>query len=138
MAAAPASAELEPRTESHKQVSEVDMGLTFEELGIFGRLRKISRCGPVSMFESLTHIWSHLSPVLIAEKVKTFFTHYSINRHKTTTLTPSYHAENYSPDDNRYDHRQFLYNVKWPRQFQWIDKLAQEAKDIQAGLKGKL
>lgn len=28
-------------------------------------------------------------------------------------LTPSYHAENYSPDDNRYDHRQFLYNVRY-------------------------
>ena len=25
-----------------------------------------------------------------------------------TTLTPSYHAENYSPDDNRYDLRPFL------------------------------
>eukprot|EP00179_Madagascaria_erythrocladioides_P029989 CAMPEP_0198331912 /NCGR_PEP_ID=MMETSP1450-20131203/17916_1 /TAXON_ID=753684 ORGANISM="Madagascaria erythrocladiodes, Strain CCMP3234" /NCGR_SAMPLE_ID=MMETSP1450 /ASSEMBLY_ACC=CAM_ASM_001115 /LENGTH=30 /DNA_ID= /DNA_START= /DNA_END= /DNA_ORIENTATION= len=29
-----------------------------------------------------------------------------------TTLTPSYHAENYSPEDNRFDLRQFLYNVK--------------------------
>jgi hypothetical protein len=37
--------------------------------------------------------------------------YYAINRHKATVLTPSYHAENYSPDDNRYDHRQFLYNV---------------------------
>ena len=38
-----------------------------------------------------------------------------------TTLTPSYHAESYSPDDNRYDHRQFLYNVAWPWQFTCID-----------------
>ena len=28
-----------------------------------------------------------------------------MNRHKMTTLTPSYHAENYSPDDNRFDLR---------------------------------
>jgi NAD+ synthase (glutamine-hydrolysing) len=26
-----------------------------------------------------------------------------------TTLTPSYHAEQYSPDDNRFDLRPFLY-----------------------------
>ncbi|KAJ8315536.1 hypothetical protein KUTeg_007686 [Tegillarca granosa] len=57
----------------------------------------------------------------VADKVKFFFRCYSINRHKMTTMTPSYHAETYSPDDNRYDHRQFLYNVKWPWQFRCID-----------------
>ena len=35
-----------------------------------------------------------------------------MNRHKATVLTPSYHAESYSPDDNRFDHRQFLYNIR--------------------------
>ena len=44
-----------------------------------------------------------------------------MNRHKATTLTPAYHAESYSPDDNRYDHRQFLYNTAWPWQFKCID-----------------
>ena len=39
-----------------------------------------------------------------------------------TVLTPSYHAESYSPDDNRYDHRPFLYNICWDWQFQSIDK----------------
>ena len=34
-----------------------------------------------------------------------------------TTLTPACHADNYSPDDNRFDLRQFLYNVRWPFQF---------------------
>lgn len=34
-------------------------------------------------------------------QVKKFFFYYSINRHKATVLTPSYHAESYSPDDNR-------------------------------------
>lgn len=56
--------------------------------------------------------------------MKLFFRYYSINRHKMTTLTPAYHAESYSPDDNRYDLRQFLYNVAWPRQFATIDRLA--------------
>lgn len=45
---------------------------------------------------------------------------------QATTLTPSYHAESYSPDDNRFDHRQFLYNVQWPWQFRKIDELAQD------------
>jgi hypothetical protein len=44
-----------------------------------------------------------------------------------TTLTPSYHAENYGTDDNRFDLRPFLYNVKWPRQFNCIDVLVQKA-----------
>lgn len=44
-----------------------------------------------------------------------------------TTLTPSYHAENYGTDDNRFDLRQFLYNVRWPRQFAFIDSLVKEA-----------
>ena len=30
-----------------------------------------------------------------------FFRYYAINRHKATVITPSYHAESYSPDDNR-------------------------------------
>jgi NAD+ synthase (glutamine-hydrolysing) len=41
-----------------------------------------------------------------------------------TTITPAYHAESYSPDDNRFDLRQFLYCVSWPRQFSVIDKMA--------------
>ena len=64
-----ASAELEPRTETHQQVSEEDMGLTFEELGVFGRLRKIARCGPVAMFERARHIWSTLPVAVVADKV---------------------------------------------------------------------
>lgn len=33
------------------QLDEVDMGMTYEELSVYGRLRKIFRCGPVSMFK---------------------------------------------------------------------------------------
>lgn len=39
-----------------------------------------------------------------------------------TILTPSCHAETYSPDDNRFDHRPFLYNHLWKWQFAAIDE----------------
>lgn len=127
IAAAPPTAELRPLDEGagegdeHSQVDEEDMGMTYEELSYFGRLRKVSRCGPVSMFQNLLSAWKHLSPAEIAAKVKRFFFFYSVNRHKMTTLTPSYHAEEYSPDDNRFDLRPFLYPTRWPRQFAVID-----------------
>ena len=77
------------------------MGLTYDELSLFGRLRKVELCGPYSMFTKLVGMWNHLCPGDIADKVKTFFKKYAINRHKMTTVTPAYHAEAYSPDDNR-------------------------------------
>lgn len=43
-----------------------------------------------------------------------------------TVITPSYHAESYSPDDNRYDHRPFLYNTAWEEQFEAINRMAVE------------
>jgi NAD+ synthase (glutamine-hydrolysing) len=60
IAAAPPTAELRPlasssehgdddATREHSQLDEEEMGMTYEELGHFGKLRKISRCGPVSM-----------------------------------------------------------------------------------------
>ena len=35
-----------------------DMGMTYAELSVFGRLRKVYRCGPYSMFTKLVHMWS--------------------------------------------------------------------------------
>ncbi|KAL0542350.1 hypothetical protein IC582_022455 [Cucumis melo] len=125
--AAPPTAELEPIRSNYSQLDEVDMGMTYEELSVYGRLRKIFRCGPVSMFKNLCYRWgAKLTPSEVAEKVKHFFKYYSINRHKMTVLTPSYHAESYSPEDNRFDLRQFLYNSRWPYQFRKIDKLVEE------------
>lgn len=59
IAAAPPTAELRPRaaagddddddTREHSQLDEEEMGMTYEELGHFGKLRKLARCGPVSM-----------------------------------------------------------------------------------------
>ncbi|KAL8482455.1 hypothetical protein ACS0TY_028577 [Phlomoides rotata] len=125
--AAPPTAELEPIRSNYSQLDEVDMGMTYEELSVYGRLRKIFRCGPVSMFKNLCYKWgTKLTPAEISEKVKYFFKYYSINRHKMTVLTPSYHAESYSPEDNRFDLRQFLYNAKWPYQFRKIDELVEQ------------
>ena len=125
---APPTAELEPITEAYVQQDEADMGMTYAELSEYGRLRKIERCGPASMFEKLLSEWDHLPPEEIARKVKWFFTSYAINRHKMTVLTPAYHAESYSPDDNRFDLRQFLYNARWTWQFRQIDKLVESLK----------
>lgn len=132
---APPTAELEPITKDYVQQDEADMGMTYDELSQFGRLRKVQRCGPLGMFENLVHEWKHLAPREVGEKVKHFFYHYSRNRHKMTTLTPAYHAESYSPEDNRFDLRQFLYNVRWSWQFRRIDA-AVERMEKEAGRKG--
>ncbi|XP_016072583.1 PREDICTED: glutamine-dependent NAD(+) synthetase [Miniopterus natalensis] len=121
--AAPATAELEPLTNGQvSQTDEEDMGMTYAELSVFGRLRKVAKAGPYSMFCKLLHMWRDTcSPRQVADKVKRFFSKYSMNRHKMTTLTPAYHAESYSPDDNRFDLRPFLYHVGWPWQFRCIE-----------------
>lgn len=109
--------------------------MTYDELSMFGHLRKVSRCGPYSMFCKLIHTWrSTYTPVNVAEKVKRFFRAYSINRHKMTTLTPAYHAENYSPDDNRFDLRPFLYNTKWSWQMRLIDDEARRLQVAEASM----
>ena len=37
--------------------------MTYDELSTFGRLRKIQRCGPYSMFTKLIHMWKDLYTV---------------------------------------------------------------------------
>ncbi|XP_062973441.1 glutamine-dependent NAD(+) synthetase [Elgaria multicarinata webbii] len=120
----PSTAELEPLKKGQvAQTDENDMGMTYGELSIYGRLRKIAKAGPYTMFCKLITMWKEIcAPREVASKVKHFFRMYSVNRHKMTTLTPSYHAENYSPDDNRFDLRPFLYNAAWSWQFKCIDE----------------
>ncbi|RYP39273.1 hypothetical protein DL767_002282 [Monosporascus sp. MG133] len=108
------TAELEPITETYVQSDEVDMGMTYDELTVFGRLRKFDKLGPYGMFQRLAHEWGAnrprakddttpvYTPRQVAEKVKRFFHYYAINRHKLTTLTPALHCNDYSPDDNRF------------------------------------
>jgi len=82
------------------------------------------------MYRKLLGLWFHLEPAEIAAKVKRFFFYYSLNRHKMCTITPSYHAEGYSPDDNRFDLRPFLYDVTWGWQNQKMDWLVLEEEEI--------
>ncbi|KAL2759369.1 hypothetical protein ACRALDRAFT_2038250 [Sodiomyces alcalophilus JCM 7366] len=106
------TAELEPITADYVQSDEVDMGMSYKQLSRFGHLRKVNRLGPYGMFLHLLEEWGGeggLSPREIADKVKLFHHYYQINRHKQTVATPSYHAEDYSPDDHRFDLRPFLY-----------------------------
>ena len=118
------TAELEPLDGGRlTQTDEEDMGMTYAELSVFGRLRKQNKCGPYSMFCKLINTWrADCTPEQVSNKVKHFFRCYAINRHKMTVLTPACHAESYSPDDNRYDHRPFLYHAQWAWQFRAIDE----------------
>ncbi|RSL85308.1 hypothetical protein CEP51_003421 [Fusarium floridanum] len=100
--------------------SEQEMGMTYEELSVFGILRKVDKLGPWSAYLRLLSDWSHrpgYGPRQIAEKVCRFYFYYAVNRHKSTIITPSIHLCPYNPDDNRHDLRPFLYVVDWPWQF---------------------
>lgn len=79
------TAELEPVTEDYVQSDERDMGMSYAELTLFGRLRKERKMGPYSCFTHLVHVWGKdrekaegdtnpsLEPAEIAVKVKRFF-----------------------------------------------------------------
>ncbi|KAE9376669.1 glutamine-dependent NAD(+) synthetase with GAT domain-containing protein [Stipitochalara longipes BDJ] len=105
--------------------ADSEMGMTYEELSVFGLLRKVDHLGPWSTYLRLLGTWKHRpgypGPRQIADKVKKFFRFYAINRHKATIITPSIHLSAYNPDDNRHDLRPFLYVVNWPWQFSKID-----------------
>ena len=62
------TAELTPL--ESKQTDEEEMGMTYAELSVFGRLRKVDRQGPYSMFQTLLHEWNHLTPRDVADKGK--------------------------------------------------------------------
>lgn len=66
--------------------------MTYQELTIFGRLRKLNKLGPYAMFQRLVHDWSidrelvpgddapRYTPAQVADKVKKFHHFYAINR----------------------------------------------------------
>ncbi|KAF6029406.1 hypothetical protein EB796_012285 [Bugula neritina] len=62
----PPTAELEPLAENGRiaQTDEVDMGMTYNELSVYGKLRKVFLCGPYSMYCKLVEKWKDsLSPI---------------------------------------------------------------------------
>ncbi|KAK6337251.1 glutamine-dependent NAD(+) synthetase [Orbilia javanica] len=103
------SGELQPITEDYCQDDEGDLQMSYDELAAFAISRKDERLGAVSMFQK--HVQASAgdcTPREIAEKIKKFHYFFALNRHKTTTLTPAYHATSYSPHNNWCDSRQFL------------------------------
>ena len=128
------TAELVPFSETYTQSDEEEMGMTYAELSVFGRLRKIDKCGPFGMFQKLLHTWSDRhSPREIMDKVNRFFYYYAVNRHKQVTLTPAVHCDNYSCDDNRFDQRPMLYNAKWPWQRKCMLEYVEARERFEAG-----
>lgn len=69
------------------------MGLTYAELCTFGRLRKVERLGPVSMFDRMYYKELYEDLKVLADKIKRFFTYYADNRHKVTILPPAFHYD---------------------------------------------
>lgn len=70
---APPTAELEPILENYVQEDEVDMGFTYDQLSVFGTLRKVYNLGPFGMFSRLLSggDWNaFMTPTEIAAKVK--------------------------------------------------------------------
>lgn len=142
---APPSAELT----GSEQRDEDEIGITYDEISVLGRVRRgIYGCsGPRGAFETvwrnrynspfntkircLKSDWQTVTPGEVAsdlaDLIKRFYQRYTRNRHKLTVLTPALHAETYSPDDNRFDHRQFLYPTL-TYQFKCIDAMVEQIK----------
>lgn len=38
------------------------MGMTYDELSVFGRLRKVEKCGPFAMYTKLLQEWGNRLP----------------------------------------------------------------------------
>lgn len=130
------TAELEPITETYVQSDEADMGFTYDELSILGRLRKTFKLGTVGMFERLVVEWKERKPRDVAQKVLDFMRFYAMNRHKMTTMTPGLYLESYTPDDNRYDLRPFLYPIWFPFERKKVFDMVDKMEKGQAGANG--
>ena len=52
---------------------QADMGMTYDELSVFGRLRKVEKCGPYSTYTKLLREWGHrLSPIQVCRDLPTY------------------------------------------------------------------
>ena len=128
------TAELEPITDTYVQSDEKDMGFTYDELSVLGRLRKSMKLGTVGMFERLVVDWSdHMKPRDVYTKVRNFMYYYAVNRHKMTTMTPGLYLENYTPDDNRFDLRPFLY-PRFAYEHRKIENMLKKMEEGEAGV----
>uniref|UniRef100_A0AC34R402 Glutamine-dependent NAD(+) synthetase n=1 Tax=Panagrolaimus sp. JU765 TaxID=591449 RepID=A0AC34R402_9BILA len=117
------SAELRPATEGKAQSDEEEIGITYAQMYEIGLLRKPGYNGLFSTFFQLVSKWNHMLPTEIAEIVIKFYTRYTRNRHKATVSTPALVSNNYCVDDQRTDHRPFVYPDFTP-QFQRLREIA--------------
>ncbi|KAK6750829.1 hypothetical protein RB195_002662 [Necator americanus] len=124
------TAELKPLVNGDvAQTDEEEIGLTYDELSVIGRLRRPLGMGPYSTFLALSSMWyPKYSYEEIEEKVRRFYWRYRVNRHKATVATPAYHATEYSPDDHRNDHRPFLY----PDMVYQFEKIRSKVEELNA------
>jgi hypothetical protein len=76
---------------------------------MFHRMCKQKLGGAITSIRNKTKIIEAATPNHIADKLSIFWDFYGKHRSKMPILTPSIHATNYSPDDNRFDQRPFLY-----------------------------
>jgi len=80
-----------------------------------------------SKADSETIQWPHMTPRQVYERTRFLWTYFGVNRHKQEVLTPSLHAEMYSPDSNRYDLLPFLRPpLTWA--YNKIEKVVSEAE----------
>lgn len=67
------------------------MGMTYSELSMIGRLRKISKCGPFSMFCKLIHVWKDVLSHMEVSEIHYSVEHFSDSPHLSGIL-PNKHS----------------------------------------------
>jgi len=106
------TAELMPGLVGGNQTDEDDIGLKYMEMSELSRLMS-SGYGPLDSFMKIAsepnNVFNTGTTGSKLAKIYTFNNRYRINRHKAVILPPSVHLLSYSPDDNRYNLRPFLY-----------------------------
>ncbi len=81
------------------------------------------------MFDRLASKNTYPDVEELGDRIKKFFRFYGINRHKLTTITPSFHYNPEACDDNRFDMRPLMYATDWKYQFDIIDMRIKEFQE---------
>jgi NAD+ synthetase len=106
------TAELLPGLIGGNQTDEDEIGLKYMEMSELSRLMS-SGYGPLDSFIKIATepntVFGNTDNSYKLNKINTFNYRYRMNRHKAVILPPSVHLLSYSPDDNRYNLRPFLY-----------------------------
>ena len=120
------TAELQDLSENKKgkqkinQSDEADIGMSYPQIQFIGNLRS-QGYGMIDVYKKARKSSLFKGSNDAKLKIEIFYNRYSINRNKTTIVTPSVHLLP-GPDDNRFDLRPFLYPGR-SKQNEIIDKL---------------